>query len=334
MKNTTKVSTASIPNVVANNGFEFRTKFQRLIEGKNRELIEVAFHKFCRFSYLGAINTLWSLTYPGNNDVIFTLVHLGLDFKLIPANKVTVLRNELLYQYSKCNKNFMVLEMTDECNEPFTELKKCTDSITAYVVYSRIWERLHSSYRDPKRTIFLLECEQENMYCEGLGYIGFMRSEVEYLKPFHGKICKLFKEILSSRIAKTKFNLPFAELGERLNEARIELAPEAQIQLAESAPVEKTPPTWTAHDSEATPEQANKTQTKVTLVEEENSVKTNSITTSKILENKDAFLGLYTNQQSIVWLKELILHGFEPNEVVEKWDTIKELLKSANDLGF
>ena len=303
----------------------FRTTFKPLLNDKNRQFIQQAFCEFCKEYASIAFDILWKLTY--RDDAVDFIYKKGLYPEYIHKDKVIVLRNELRHQYKKVNPDFMEHELPEGCKEALKKLEKETDAITANAVYEQISKRLQLNYGGLDRTIFLLKCEQENMYCGGIGDIGFDKYEVEYLKPYHEQIRELFEAMYKRMFGDAEPNRPFADLKELLDESGVEVAPVSWTQA------KATPPTWTAYDSQATPEKPNKTQNEVTKDEEENSMTERNVTVSKILEHQDTFLGLYSHSQSVEWMQKLRCCGFDLNEIAEKWDKIQKLLKSANDLG-
>ena len=323
--NTTTNSTANISTEPVISVFKFRNMFKPLLNDENCVDIDSTFYRFCRLAEGNALNALWDLTF--RKDVSLSLEWLGLKPASIPEDKVSVLRNELRHQYKKVHPDFMEPKLPESCKEAFKEVEKKTDAITANVVYGRILRRLYLN-GDTDRTIFLLKCEQEKMYCGGLYDIGFFKDEVVYLKPYHEQIRDLFEVMYKQMFGDAEPNRPFADLKERLDEAGIEVVPVSWTQA------KATPPTSTAYDSKATPEQPNKAQTEVTKDKEEDSMATITITVSTILAHKDDFLGLYANSQSMEWMKKLRDCGFDLNEIAKKWDLLQEMLKSANNLGF
>ena len=117
-----------------NTKFEFRTKFKKLLNDENYASIISAFNQFCSFDSSKALKVLWKMTY-SQDTAMEEVYNLGLDCKIIPSEKVLVLRNELRYQYEELvEDSFLQFYNGDD--------EKIKNTFRGHKISIRKWEKL------------------------------------------------------------------------------------------------------------------------------------------------------------------------------------------------
>ena len=170
----------------------FRTKFAKLImnEAQYHEFLD-AFEKFVDLHDKKAFDILWRLTYVNSSEALSAI---GLTN--VPLEMLTILRNELRYQYEQHHPNIFDVEIPENCKEAFSALEKRTDSFTAKVVYKHCCMHTFVARKEQERIIFLLNHSDENYRFGGIRSISFNSAEATYLLPHHELIHDLFTTTL------------------------------------------------------------------------------------------------------------------------------------------
>lgn len=214
--------------------FEFRTKFKKLLKEEDIPHITDLFQKFClNMNAKAALDILWSLTYRPTTGKIskWAIWDMDLTSELVSAENIAATRNELRFQYEKLHPNFLEVDLPEEAQEAYHNLKKHADAIVAKVVYECLQPHLYIGNPNMQRTLYLLKSEKDNQYFGGIRALGFDMEEADYLKPYHNLIHDLL-ESLNNFISKTdESELPFymseqkiipTEVIEQIHEDKVE----------------------------------------------------------------------------------------------------------------
>lgn len=302
-----------------NTKFTFRSKFEKLLNDANRPIITAAFEKFFKLRPDSARDLLWRLTF--NADIASAaLIELGLNTEIIPFEKISVLRNELRYQYNELvHPNFLGVSAPNECQEAFVVLKNQTDDIVANVVYEHCQSRVYVEEDMINRLFFLLKSDKENHYYGGIRSLFFSYEEADYLKPFHVQIHDVLNalhEHYKNQCASTSKNLPFEGLASLVEEAGMDLPfnfEELPTQTADDVIRE-----FLAETEPDAPAEAPALTISGFM----------NLTAEAIISNKDVFTSFMKNDDLNI-LVQIGKLGFDLNEVVAKKDKIGALLKAA-----
>lgn len=276
--------------------FNFRTKFKKLLKDENRTEIVSAFNRFCDLNSVEAQDVLWRMTY-SQDTALEEVYKLGLNSAIIPSEDFLLFRNELRYQYESFIQDFLqydYLKDNEETHNAFEQLKKCSDSIVASIVYDHcdtVWDNHFF-----ERTLFLLKSEHENHYFGGIRSLGFNMEEAKYLKEFHIEIHNLLASM--SEFFEND-NPLYVEEEEKVIEGVVS---EEKIEILEEKPAE-------------------------TLK------KFKPVTPENLLIYKDVF-DAFTHGNDMNILGDIANLGFDLNEVMAKAEKIKNFIIAAENLSW
>ena len=342
----------------------FRNKFASLLTDDNRAAMEAAVRKFCGYDNSYAIKCLWNLTC--GNWVDKTLGQLALSQELVSNNLIS-LRNELRYQYELRHPGFLELDVPNSCREAFVALKNRSDALTANIVFDYCICHVHLDASTVQRSLELLSSDEERRYFGGIRSLSasLVYVEANYLKDFHMEIHNLLKalhEYECERQNGISFkNLPFANLGDKIKEAGIQLVPHE----AASCKQKVTRPTYggATPATEVQPQQIRSTPNTPCMETEgqkvsdatvgisipvlpasdeegpanaqtKNNADTGFATLSapQILRYPDHFDALLSSP-AMISLLALRGSGFDLNEIIDKADRIRTLLQASTNLS-
>lgn len=299
--------------------FNLRNKFGRLVNDDNREAISNAFEKFCGFKVDDARSLLWHMTYSPYFFDDFDKIGLAED--AIFFTDVNIFCQELSHQYEKQHHGCFDVNVPDgDCKTAFDALSKRADPVVAYMVYNHIMIALYRHDGMVNYVLSLLSSNLENKFFGGFREIGFSYDEAKYLKPYHVEVHDLLKALYDHKKANSTPDVakPFADLGKRITESGMQLAPDKVEEPA--MPV--TPATDATDSVEAVEEEFLATVEQA--AEEIRQKKPNFmvITPETVLQHKDS-IQHYLN--ALAALSEI---GFNPVEVQAKAEQINTLLEA------
>lgn len=333
---------------MTNTNIVFRTKFEKVVNEQNKEVLQKAFESFCSMASGKAIWLLWRLGITSNSvkDGVDAapkyasefLTHFGLDSELIQLENLDLLRSELRYQYEQKNPNFLAINAWDEtCQSAYEDLKKKTDSIVAYVMYIRCVERVY--IYGVENVLRLLGAREENKYFGGIRSLNFSWHEANYLKPYHEQIYKLFEALYEHQVqagAITRFVKLTAEDSAKTeiqtveDESAVVEAEEVKenITVSEEAVVETEEHQEASTTIESSTESASETKEEETETKEQSYV---PLTVEVILENQEIFREfLNSDMNALLKIGKL---GLDLNEVMAKKEKISALLDAIKSFG-
>lgn len=323
----------------------FRTKFEKMLNDANRAAIVSAVSKFCSFNEDYAIKSLWNLTCGLWLDR--TLERLELSKEMV--SDVTALRNELRYQYELRHPDFLKLDVSSTCLPAFEALKNKSDAVVANVVFGYCISHIHMHSGTVQYSLELLSSDAENRYFGGVRNMSVSYQEADFLKNFHMEIHDLLKALYEDKCQNevSSANLPFANLGERVKEAGIQLAPNA-------APTSEQKPKRHIYGG-STPAVGVKSQVAPSIpdtpcgdanpgyedvpdtIQHDVATEINpdtgfaSLNAPQILRYQEHFNALLSSEAmaSLIILRD---SGFDLNEIIDKEKKISSLLQISADL--
>lgn len=308
-------------SIITANGtkFNLRNKFGRLINDENREAISNAFEKLCGLKVDDARSLLWHMTY---SDYFFDdFDKIGLAEDAISFTEVDTICQEFSYQYEKHHPGCFDVTVPDgDCKTAFDAFKNATNPLTAYRVYNYMMITLYRHDGSLNHALSLLESDFENKFFGGFRELGFNYEEAKYLKVYHMEAYTLLKALYDHKKANSTPDVakPFADLGRRIAESGIQLAPDRVVEPA-------TPVTPAANEADAADSiEAEFLATVEQAAEEIRQKKPSfmSITPETVLQHKDS-IQHYLN--ALAALSEI---GFNPAEVQAKAEQINALLEA------
>ena len=304
-------------NAITNNqnfriAFTLRKKFETaLLNDQNRAIFNKAFETFFRMTTKEARKLLWRLTFNDERYLSGNLQMLELTEENVPFDKVSLLRNELRYQYEQLYPGFLDCDVPDDCIDAFDALKKCTDDVTTNIVYFRC---LNTSWLDDysiKVILSRLNDTRETRIYQGISRIGFPHKASEYLMPYHQEIHDLLEALYKhnhpaicnfanqdSLVKDACDDLPF-EFKEDKSSEPAEVPAEVSVEAPAVSPMESV-------FQDLTPE--------------------------AILKNKDIFES-YAKKENMNSLLGIGALGFDLNKVIVKKDAILKLLEAVEALN-
>lgn len=333
--------------IITANGtkFNLRNKFGRLVNDENREAISNAFEKLCGLKVDDARNLLWHMTYSADSSDDFA--QLGLAEDVISFTEVDTICQEFSHQYEKHHPGCFDVTVPDgDCKTAFDALKNKTDSIVAYVVHQHMNVPLYLDAASVSRILFLLKSDSENNFFGGLRSLRFSLEEADFLKPYHVEVHDLLKALYDHKKANSTPDVtkPFADLGKRIAESGMQLAPDRVVKPAtpvttatdEADAAEAVEEEFLATVEQAADEIRQKEPSFMSVTPEEflanvrqagkeiRQKKPNfmAITPETVLQHKDS-IQHYLN--ALATLSEI---GFNPAEVQAKANQINTLLEA------
>lgn len=295
--------------------FVFRSKFEKLITDENRPVITEAFNTFFKMLPKDACDVLWHLTYEPSESTSFTLAKIGLSLNIIPLENISLLKNELRFQYKEKDPIFLNVDLAEECQEAYQELVNHSDAITAAVVYNHCESHICS---DVVHILSLLNNDMENKFYGGIRSLSFNKFEAAYLKPFHMEIHNLFKamyEIYQKNCGSSAFsNTPFAGLAKMIEDNGNDLP----FTFVGEAPAEEPAHTVAQLGDETPAEEPAQTIPQFRRIYAES-----------IIMYRDTFIPFVMNDD---WnmLLEIGKLGFDLNEVMAKKEKICIFLEALH----
>ena len=171
--------------------FPYRTKFEKVLTKDNRQLVNEGFRKFCLLELDTAGKLLWDLD--GDNAAAgAVLKYLGLES--IPEEYVSLLKNELRYQYERIHgKCFEADRIPEKWKAAYVELVNNTNQIIANAVLWRCQLTLEMGDYIIDRVLYLLNSDNEKYYFGGLRQMGFDYQNANYLQPYRMYVHGLLK---------------------------------------------------------------------------------------------------------------------------------------------
>ena len=311
---------------MTNTNFTFRSKFEKLLNDKNRPIFVAAFEKFFKLTPDSARDLLWRMTYNMEVTAVAALVELGLNQEIISSEKIPCLRNELRHQYEVANPNFLGVTVPVECQEAFDALLNHTDPIVANIVFEHCMSRLYVEEGYMNRILFLLNSDKENNFFGGIRSLQFAPDESFYLKPYHLLIHDLLKALYEDYQAwrsAQEDNLPFAGLATLMEEAGINLSSDIE-EVAQEACDEAIEEVMAEMEAEA-PTEAS-TEVPAEPVQTDSRFK--PLTAEAIIANKDVFVS-FLKEHDMNTLLQIGMLGFDLNEVMAKSEKLYNLLKAV-----
>ena len=323
MQNILKGVLLMTTNEIQNTTFAFRNKFEKFLNDENRPVITAAFAKFCSFNPGKAHAILWQFTYKPR-EVPFYFEELGLDMEQISDDFLPVLVSELRTQYKKMHPEFCKVAVPEELQEAFTTFINATNEIVAKHVY----DRCNSKQYNPKEVEINLnkminEKAFEETRVKAIQFFSFGQLEARYLYDYRSALHDLLEKMYELKLlilSKPFENMPFANLGNMLNDSGFNLADDSELPFVFGSKNESTAKDPTNPVENASPASA------------EESVQTDSgfkpLTSEEILAHKDVFASFVKNDDLNV-LFQIGQLGFDLNQVAAKKEAISKLLKAA-----
>lgn len=162
--------------------FPYRTKFEKVLNKGNRQQVNEGFRKFCSLELDVAGELLWNLD-SGKAAIDSALKYMGLE--CISEENVSILRNELRYQYERIHgKCFNSDKIPEKWRPAYAELVNMTNQIVANAVLWRCQLTLEMGDDIINRVLYFLNSDSENYYFGGLRQMGFDCHDADYLKPY------------------------------------------------------------------------------------------------------------------------------------------------------
>lgn len=293
--------------------FVFRSKFENLITDENRPVITEAFFEFFKLLPKDACELLWRLTYEPDYSS-FTLEKIGLSLNIISLENISLLRNELRFQYKEKDPTFLNVDLAEECQEAYQELVNHSDVITAAVVYNHCQSHICS---DVVHILSLLNNDMENKFYGGIRSLSFCKYEAIYLKPFHKEIHNLLKamyENYQKQCGSSSFsNTPFTGLAKMIEANGNDLP----YFFGDGTPSEEPAHTTSKSEDASIPEEPAHTVSPFRRIYAES-----------IIMYRDFFMSFVMNDD---WnmLLEIGKLGFDLNEVMVKKEKICIFLEAV-----
>ena len=304
---------------MANNDVQFRTKFQKKLADYSDELqlkLQQATMRFIGMDNNTCHEILWSMTYDPANAInrfgmILQSEQVSFEGKeegkkpeiLIPETLILPWRNELRYQRSIINKNFLVVDVPESCQTAYQALLDMSDPIVTVAAYNACWQVCqYISQENFDRSLYLLRSPKEEFFFGGIRNIGFTRQQSVYLKPYAFQLSNLLEALWNEKCSQgaADANTPMKEQLQQWLEKHNEENPE------ESNPL---PPTNSKNTEEAT-------------VNNEKAITVGNIYADEALFEK--FLAIW---------QELQEAGYNCNKVVGKLDVIAKILEASKLLS-
>ncbi len=357
---------------MANNNVQFRSKFQKKVADCSDELqlkLQQCTMNFISMNNEACHEILWSMTYdPANAIKRFGMIiqseQVSSESKeegkkpeiLIPETLILPWRNELRYQRSIVNKNFLVLDVPESCQTAYQALLDISDLIVTIAAYNACWQVCqYISQENFERSLYLLRSPKEEFFFGGIRNIGFTRQQSVYLKPYASQLSNLLEalwnEECSRRIANA--NTPMREQLqqwlEEHNSGDTEEVPADETLAREISTSKAT--------VEGTPAQANESEEKQTPTESDGSTSqlpppqknpdennplppTNSKNTEEATVNNEKAItvgNIYADEalfeKFLAICQELQEAGYDCKKVVDKLDTIAKILEASKLLS-
>ena len=184
---------------------KFRSKFTKVIQHSDtdEEVLRKAFEEFLKYGDTFALDLLWRLTFENHSPGLWLI---GLDPQSISDEVHEVLRNELRYQYTQKNTDFLSYDKIPyELAETFSALSNHSDTIVAHAVYHKCLDCVRDNvakkdFLQLRRIAHLLSSYKENNFFGGFRSLGFQHDEAFYLKPYREQISKLFDLMVHDHI--------------------------------------------------------------------------------------------------------------------------------------
>lgn len=331
-------------------GFSFRSKFEKLLNDQNREIVIKAFEKVCQMTPFDAMNFIWKITYDPDEAKELFNQDAGTDEVIFSAEKIPSLRNELRFQYEQRNPDWLSLVVPDEIQAVYGTLVNHTDTLVANVVYEHCQFILNVSDQNTvDRVHYLLSNDNERLYFGGLRSLRFTSKEATYLKNYHTQISDLFKTLLDHKVDSSK-NLPFVGLSALIEntqkdehsnvteEAQTDESVNVTEKVQTNEPANIPEEAQTNKHTDATNERAS-TKEEQELIDElldfsHNKQKASAftaLTPEMILKNKEVFIEFWKSRD-LNLLVEIHKLGFNLNEVMMKSEKIFTLLEAVDNL--
>lgn len=356
---------------MANNNVQFRSKFQKKVADCSDELqlkLQQCTMNFISMNNEACHEILWSMTYdPANAIKRFGMIiqpeQVSTEGKeedkepeiLIPEELILPWRNELRYQRSIINKNFLVLDVPEGCQAAYQALLDMADPIITVAAYDACWQVCqYMSQENFERSLYLLRSPKEENFFGGIRSIGFTRLQASYLKPYASQLSNLLEalwnEECSRRIANA--NTPMREQLQQWLEKNNN---GTEVVPADESPSKKIP---TAEATvEGTPAQANESEEKQTPTESDGSTSqlpppqknpdennplppTNSKNTEEATVNNEKAItvgNIYADEalfeKFLAICQELQEAGYDCKKVVDKLDAIAKSLEASKLLS-
>ena len=217
---------------MSNNTIKFRTKFQKAFPDKLERLADL-FRDYLSLSENFFISILWKLTYDPRNliydenyDHALVKIYGLFSDGEVELEKITLIRNELRYQYSLLDQTFLKSDnfypSGDTINSNFKLLANVTDDIVAYVIKGKCHAFFYYSYNDVARCLYLLRSSKKENTFGGLRTLGFSQVEADYLLPFGKEIANLLESINAEYTNNSTANSIIANKDSKV-EARTEI---------------------------------------------------------------------------------------------------------------
>lgn len=307
--------------IITANGTKFvlRNKFGRLVNDENREAISNALEKLCGFKVDDARNLLWHMTYSPYFFDDFDKI--GLEEDAIFFTEVDTICQEFSHQYEKQHSGCFDVNIPDgDCKTAFEVLKNITNPVVAYMVHEHIMIALYRHDGMVNYVLSLLVSDFENKFFGGFRELGFSYDEAKYLKPYHMEAYTLLNALYNHKKANStpEVSKPFADLGKRIAESGMQLAPDRVVKPATPA----TPATDEADAAEAVEEEFLATVEQAAEEIRQKEPNFMAITPETVLQHKDN-IQHYLN--ALATLSEI---GFNPAEVQAKAEQINTLLEA------
>jgi len=295
---------------------DFRSKFEKVITNdENRQLFINAFENFCNLSDHEASAILWRMMYSSDSDSEYAKADCAKDLRQLGLEDVSqeilsVLKNELRYQYQQCHPNAWEIDIPDSCKDAYTGLRQVTNIIVANQVYKNCFNRVSTSEEEMTRITILLQSDKENFYFGGIRELNFNPEQANYLKQFHTQIYNLFVDVYGwfrVQLSHQSWN----ESGSHIDTVKFNPNEDLPFTMSETSPETSLAESLSENSDEEPIYVATTKFTALTL----ESIEAHQELFSSLVQEKD-FSSLH----------ELRALGFDLNEVISKEDAIRETL--------
>lgn len=207
---------------IAENTINFRTKFTKIFQEYPDGIMQKVTGIFRDFiaepSNSKCHEFLWLMTY----DPSKALKSVGLVFDspstpnsplnasatndiAISENDVMLLRNELRYQRMLIHKDFLTINVLDNCQKAYQTLEKAAGQIISINVYNNCLEYCrYMNEESISRLLYLLSSKNEKNYFGGIRSLRFGKKAANILKPYVKEILNLYEALWEQEKIKRK----------------------------------------------------------------------------------------------------------------------------------